>query len=366
MQTGRRIELLSYIAFIALIFTLPFFMDEFGLNRFAKYLVFGMCGVAISLSWGYAGILNLGQGIFFGAGAYAMAFSLKLVASVPAGGATPIPDFMTLSAEPHAVPELAKIVSGSWIWVPFQSQWFGFAMGLLVPAAIAGLMAYVLGRSRVSGVYVAIITLSLTLLARLLVVDQQQVTGGFNGISNLGYFDLFGLELDPYLPSTYYVVATTLSAVLLGARWLVTSKAGLILQGISDNQNRARYLGYSIPAFQAFFFVVSAMIAGLAGMLYVVTAEFASPTFLDIAFSVTMVVWAAVGGRKSLLGACCGAILLNYVGARLSETESLLYAWQLLIGVIFLVVVLWLPRGLAGLAGDLTRKLTANRSNSTP
>ncbi|WP_333814413.1 urea ABC transporter permease subunit UrtC [Tabrizicola sp.] len=365
MFSDKKLEALSYIAFIAFIFILPLFMDEFWLSRFAKYLVFGMCGVAISLSWGYAGILNLGQGMFFGIGAYSIAFSLKLAGSDKAGGSTPIPDFMLLNAEPNAPPELGQIVTGSWIWVPFQSQWFGFAMGLLVPGVFAGLVAYILGRSRVSGVYVAIITLSLTLLGRLLLVDQQQVTGGFNGITNMGYFDLFGLELDPYFKNTYYVIAICLTVVLLGLRWLVSTKAGLILQGIRDNQNRARYLGYSVSAYQVFFFVISAIVAGLAGVLYVIVSEFASPTFLDITFSVTMVVWAAVGGRTSLLGACIGAILLNYVGATLSETESLLYAWQLLIGVIFLAIVLWLPNGLAGLATDLVRKLSGRKGTAT-
>lgn len=359
MLTHKNFERLAYIAFIAFIFVLPMFMDEFWLNRFSKYLVYGMLGVAICLAWGYAGILNLGQGLFFGIGAYAMAFSLKLAASSPSGGTTPIPDFMSLNAEPHAPRELCCIAPGSWIWVPFQSQWFGVAMALLVPALLAGLIAYVLGRSRVSGVYVAIITLALALLARLIVVDQQQVTSGFNGLTNLAWFDLFGLELDPYMKSTYFVIAGALTAVLLLARWLVSTKAGLVLQGIRDNEVRARYLGYSVVGYQIFFFVVSAMIAGFAGLLYVVSAEFASPTFLDITFSISMVVWAAVGGRASLLGACIGAILLNYVGATLSETESLMAAWQLIIGLIFIVVVLWLPRGLAGLAHDLASRIIA-------
>lgn len=364
LVSPKAIEFLGYAIFIGFIFLMPLIMDEFWLNRFSKYLVFGMCGVAISLSWGYAGILNLGQGMFFGAGAYAIAFSLKLASSAPAGGTTPIPDFMVLNAEPNAVRELGEIVTGSWIWIPFQSQWFGLAMALLVPAVVAGTLAYVLGRGRVSGVYVAIITLSLTLLARLLVVDQQQVTGGFNGITNLGWFNLFGLDLDPFSKTTYYVVACALAAVLLGTRWLVETKAGLVLQGIRLNQNRARYLGYSVKSYQMFFFAVSAMIAGLAGVLYVITSEFASPVFLDIAFSISMVVWAAVGGRGSLLGACIGAILLNYIGAALSETEAFVDAWQLIVGLLFIVVVLWLPRGLAGLVWDISMKVVGRKTSA--
>ena len=362
MLTQKNFERLAYIAFIGFIFVLPIGMDDFWLNRFSKYLVYGMLGVAISLAWGYAGILNLGQGLFFGIGAYALAFSLKLAASTPVGGESRIPDFMIINAEPNAIRELCCIGPGSWIWLPFQSQWFGVAMGLAVPACLAGAIAYILGRSRVSGVYVAIITLALVLLVRLIVVDQQQVTSGFNGLTGLGWFNLFGLELDPYLKSTYYVIASALTVVLLAARWLVSTKAGLVLQGIRDNEVRARYLGYSVAGYQVFFFVVSAVIAGLAGMLYVISAEFASPTFLDINFSITMVVWAALGGRASLLGACIGAIGLNYVGASLSETESLVDAWQLIIGLLFIVAVLWLPRGLAGLASDLTAKIVT-RSN---
>ncbi len=365
MLTQNRLEILAYVGFIAFIFAMPLFLGEFWLNRFQKYLVYGMLGVAISLSWGYAGILNLGQGMFFGAGAYSLAFSLKLAASSPSGGKTPIPEFMILNAEPGAVRELCCVTTGSWIWVPFQSQWFGVAMALLVPALLAGAIAYILGRSRVSGVYVAIITLALSLLARLIVVDQQQVTSGFNGLTDLGWFDLFGLELDPYSTPTYLVVATALTLVLLGTRWLVATKAGLVLQGIRDNENRARYLGYSVPAYQVFFFVVSSMIAGFAGMLYVISAEFVSPTFLDITFSISMVVWAAVGGRASLLGACIGAIFLNAAGAALSESEKFIDVWQLIIGIIFIVVVLWLPRGLAGMASDLSLRLIGARPRDT-
>ena len=125
-----------------------------------------------------------------------------------------------------------------------------------------------------------------------------------------------------------------------------------MLQAVRDDANRARYLGFDVPNFQIFFFAVSAAIAGLAGLLYVNVAEFASPTFMDLSFSITMVVWAAVGGRNSILGACIGAILINMIEAGMSETQALVESWRAIIGVIFIVVVLFLPRGLAGLAND--------------
>jgi urea transport system permease protein len=130
----------------------------------------------------------------------------------------------------------------------------------------------------------------------------------------------------------------------------------MILQAIRDDQVRARYLGFDVSLYQVFFFAISAGIAGVAGMLYVVVAEFASPTFMDLSFSVTMVVWAAVGGRSSLLGACIGAILINMIEAEVSETEALVEAWKAIIGLIFVLVVLFMPRGLGGVAHDVLRQ----------
>ena len=130
------------------------------------------------------------------------------------------------------------------------------------------------------------------------------------GLTDLGWFKVFDFEFDPYLVQTYYLVAGSLAVVLVAARLLIETRAGLILQAIRDDQNRARYLGFDVPRFQTFFFAVSAGIAAFAGMLYVIAAEFASPTFMDLSFSISMVVWAAVGGRASILGACIGAILI--------------------------------------------------------
>jgi urea transport system permease protein len=135
----------------------------------------------------------------------------------------------------------------------------------------------------------------------------------------------------------------------------------MILQAIRDDQVRARYLGFDVSLYQVFFFVISAGIAGVAGMLYVVVAEFASPTFMDLSFSVTMVVWAAVGGRSSLLGACIGAILINMIEAEVSETEALVEAWKAIIGLIFVLVVLFMPRGLGGVAHDVLRWFVRRR-----
>lgn len=355
----QRWELFAYAAFVVAILLLPLVADAFWLNRFAKYLVFGMLGIAVALSWGYAGILNLGQGLFFGVGAYMISMSLKLqspTSQLP-GAQTPIPDFMLWNAEPDAMKDLCCITDGSWLWIPFQYQGFGIAMAVLVPALIAFLIGYAIFRLRVSGVFISIITLALVLLVRLVIIEFQPVTNGFNGLTDLGWLTLGGVEFDPYLVSTYYIVAIGTILVLLLTRLLVAARAGLILQATRDDANRARYLGYNVAAYQVFFFTVSGLIAGIAGMLYVIASEFASPTFLDLAFSVSMVVWAAVGGRSSLLGACIGAILINTVQATASESEMLGEAWKAIVGLMFVLAVLYLPRGLAGLARDLLDRL---------
>jgi urea transport system permease protein len=355
MLTKRHLDIAAYVIFIALIMLAPMVLGDFWLNRVAKYLVYGMLGVAISLCWGYAGILNLGQGLFFGLGAYMMAMSLKLASntSMQQGSDTPLPDFMAWNAEPGAKTELCCINKGSFLWIPFQAQWFGIVMSVALPTLVAGLLGAIVFKKRIAGVFVSIITLSLVLLVRLLVIDAQPITNGFNGLTDLGSLTFGDVVFDSYSTGTYYLVAIALSVVLIGTRLLTETRAGLILQAIRDDQTRVRYLGFNVPVYQIFFFSVSAAIAGFAGMLYVVVAEFASPTFMDLAFSITMVVWAAVGGRSSLLGACIGAILINMIEASVSETKAFLEAWKAVIGLIFILVVLFLPRGLAGLASDV-------------
>ena len=364
MPSKTVIDWAVYAAFVIIIMTAPLVMEPFWLNRVAKYLVYGMLGIAVALSWGYAGILNLGQGLFFGAGAYMLAMSLKLASttSLQQGSDRPVPDFMLWNAEPGSPTELCCINKASFLWLPFQSQWFGVAMGLILPVAIATILGMIVFRKRISGVFVSIITLAVVLLVRLVVIDSQPVTNGFNGLTDLGWFKVGGLEFDPFVVETYYLVAVSLSLVLVGARLLIFTRAGLILQAVRDDQNRARYLGFDVPAYQTFFFAVSAAIAGFAGMLYVVVSEFASPTFMDLTFSITMVVWAAVGGRSSILGACIGAIIINVLSATVSETEGFAEAWKAIIGLIFVLVVLYLPRGIAGLAHDFVDRIVTQRS----
>src|ERR1700686_3542042 len=191
-MTKRHIEIAAYALFIAAIMLAPLVFDSFWVNRVAKYLVFGMLGGAVALSWGYAGILNGGQGLVFGAGAYMLAMSLKLASptSLQQGSDRPVPDFMLWNAEPGSPTELCCINKASFLWLPFQHPWFGVFMGLVLPAAIATIIGIIVFRKRISGVFVSIITLALVLLVRLVVIDSQPVTNGFNGLTDLGWFNV--------------------------------------------------------------------------------------------------------------------------------------------------------------------------------
>ena len=348
----------TYILFVLLILIAPALFDVFWLNRLSKFLVFGMLGISMSLCWGYAGILNLGQGLFFGLGAYSIGMSLKLASatSLQQGSTTPIPDFMLSNAEPGAKADLCCINAGSFLWMPFNNQYFGLAVGIVLPVVIAFIIGNVVFRKRIAGVFVSIITLAIVLLTRMLVVQAQPFTNGFNGLTDLGYLSLLGVEFDPYALSSYYLIAFSLIAVLAVSRFITATRAGLILQASRDDDRRARFLGFDVASYQLFFFCVAAAISGYAGMLYVVASGFVSPTFMDLSFSISMVIWAAVGGRHSLLGACIGAILINLVQATVSETPEFVEAWTVVMGLAFIMAVLFLPRGIAGICMGMAER----------
>jgi urea transport system permease protein len=204
-QLDRRATFAAYAIFLVLVAAAPLVLDGFWLNRLAKYLVYGMLGIAIAMCWGYAGILNLGQGLFFGLGAYMLAMSLKMAspASLQHGGNGPVPDFMLSNAEPGAVVDLCCINQGSFLWLPFRYQWFGILMGVVLPVVVAFVLGAVVFRKRIAGVFVSIITLALVLLVRLLLVDAQPLTNGFNGLSDLAWLRGGARGLDPKGTATY-------------------------------------------------------------------------------------------------------------------------------------------------------------------
>jgi len=334
-------QLVMIFVTCAIVFAIPFILNnDYLLNKIARYLVLGILTMSLALPWGYAGILNLGQAMSFGLGSYAMAMTLKLKTVPIHTGPAGLPDFMVWN----------NVTQLPWFWVPFEFQSFAIVAGIAIPAAVAAALGWFMFRGRVTGVYVAIITLAAMVVVNLVIIDQQSFTGGFNGITDLAQLELFGISFDAYGRSTYYLVASCLLVSLLVAHAFTQSKAGLITQAIRDHENRVRYFGYDVAAYQIFVFSLSAGIAGLAGMLYTIVMEFASPTFLGVQISLSVVVWCAVGGRQSLVGAFLGAVIVAGVQGALSESKMFLETWTLVMGGLFVLVVLFMPKGIAGLA----------------
>lgn len=350
LNNRTAVQITVYAIVCGAIFLFPLVLDnDFLLNRYARYLVLGMAAMALSLSWGYAGILNLGQALSFGIGSYCMAMALKLRTVPVHTGEGGLPDFMVWN----------NVETLPWFWQPFHSMPFALLAGIVVPVFLAVVLGWFMFRGRVTGVYVAIITLATLVVGNLLIIDQQRFTGGFNGITDLAQLELFGIEFDAYSKSTYYLVAVCMTVCLFLALAVTKSKAGLILQAVRDHEDRVRFFGYDVAWYKVLAFSVSAGIAGVAGMLYTVVMEFASPTFLGVPLSLSIVIWCAVGGRQSLLGALLGAILVAGMEGTLSESETFLDTWTLIMGAAFVLVVLFLPNGLAGLFEMLRRRLAA-------
>ncbi|MBA8907754.1 urea ABC transporter permease subunit UrtC [Aminobacter ciceronei] len=344
-MTYRTASIIAYIAFFAVVLALPLVLNSFWTNRVAIYLVYSICAIGISMSWGYAGILSLGQGLFFGMGAYMLAMSLTL--AVPENN--PVPQLMLLNMEPNAVRDLCCVTTGSFLWIPFRSVAVGMIAGIVVPCILAAAIGYVMFKRRTTGVYVSIITLAFAVIGQLLIINNQPLTGGFNGLADLALLEIGGFEFDPYGPSAYYAVALTLIAVILLARYMLTGRIGQVLKAIREDEARARYLGYDVENYKLFIFCVSAGVAGLAGMLFTVTSEFATPSLMATSLSISMVIWAATGGRASLLGACIGALIVNFVGSLASESATFQPVWPIILGLLFVVVVLFMPNGIAGI-----------------
>lgn len=338
----------GHLVFAVAILAVPMLVgDAYLLNKLSRYLIFAILAVALALSWGYTGILNLGQALSFGLGSYCMAMTLKLRTVPIQTGASGLPDFMVWN----------NVKTLPWFWVPFHSTVFGIAAGVLVPAVLALLLGLFIFRARVTGVYAAIITLALLVVINLLIIDQQRFTGGFNGLTDLTDLTVLGIDFDPYSAATYYLAALSLLVTLAIGLAVVRSKTGLIMQAIRADETRVRFFGYDVARFQVFALCVSAGMSGWAGMLYAMVMAFASPTFLSVQLSLSIVIWCAVGGRGSLIGSALGALLVTGVQGSLSDTPAFLNTWTLIMGGLFVLSVLFLPKGLISLAQEAVARL---------
>jgi urea transport system permease protein len=314
-----------------LLLVLPLTLESFWLGAAGKYLAFAFVAVGIVLAWGYCGILSLGQGIFFGIGGYAMAMFLKIEASAPE-----LPDFMVWSSVEHLP---------GW-WQPFTSLPFTIAAILFVPIALAFPFAYAIFKKRVSGVYFAIVTLSLALTMTVLIIGQQGGTGGANGITD--FKTLLGIDIigDASKRAIYFIEVGLLLVVMAAAAWLLHTRFGKILIAVRDREDRVRFSGYDTAMIKAFVFSVAAVLSSVGGALFTLQVGLITPSLIGTVASVEMVIYAAVGGRLSLPGAVMGALVVGFMKSFLSEQFP--QSWLFFLGAMFIFVVAFLPNGLAG------------------
>jgi urea transport system permease protein len=335
-------EAMAFLAFVLLIFViLPLALPVFRLNLVGKYLTFGFVAVGLVLLWGRCGVLSLGQGVFFGLGGYCMAMFLKLEASDPVTTAiqsTPgIPDFMDWN-------QLTKL---PWFWEPFKSLPFTILAIFVIPGAVAFLIGWALFRRRVGGVYFAIITQALALILSLGIDGNQGYTGGRNGITDLRTLCGWDIRSEGAQQTLYFVSSSLLFLVALAAKYIINTRLGRVLVAIRDREDRVRFSGYDVAMIRTFVFAFAAMISGLGGALFVLQVGFMSPSIIGIIPSIEMVIFTAVGGRLSVLGAIVGCIIVNFGKTTFSEAYPDL--WLYLMGGTFIAVVMFFPNGLAGL-----------------
>lgn len=336
-----RKEIIGFVILAALIFiVLPVALDDFRLNLFGKYLTYAFVAVGLALCWGAGGILSLGQGMFFGLGGYCMAMFLKLEASTPENTSiqsTPgIPDFMDWN----------QLTELPWWWEPFHALPFALLAVVAVPVMFAFVIGIAMFTRRVGGVYFAIITQAFAAILTILIIGQQGFTGGVNGITDLRTLQGWDIRTDEAKTILYFVNGVLLFAVLLVAQFVRKSKLGRLLIAMRDQEDRVRFSGYNVANFKIFIFCLGAAFAGIGGAMFTLQVGFMSPTLVGIVPSIEMVIFCAVGGRLSILGAVYGALLVNW--AKTSLSESFPELWLLGLGGLFIAVVMFFPNGLAG------------------
>jgi urea transport system permease protein len=342
----RRSWAVAALPFVALALA-PLYLEPYHLMLAGRFLSLGILAMGIVLVWGRGGVLPLGQGVFFGLGGYALAMHLKLVALPPGE----LPDFMQWNGV-EALP--------MW-WAPFLRPGVALAGVIVVPGLLALALAWLVFRRRMTSVYIALITQALALAFATLLVSQQGTTGGFNGLTN---FDtLFGVPLaeDRTRIWLHLVTVGVMALAYALARGLGATQAGRLVTAVRDSENRIRFLGYSPAPYKILVFVIAGVFAGLAGALHTLHLGVISPAMVGVVPSIEMVVWVAVGGRASLYGALIGTVLVNV--AKDSMSSALPNVWPYFMGAIYVVVVMVMPRGLAGVVQSATAWLRHRRAD---
>jgi urea transport system permease protein len=334
---------------VLILLVMPMFLDIFRLNLMGKYLTFAFVAIGLVLCWGHGGILSLGQGIFFGVGGYCMAMFLKLEASdmqSTAAQTTPgIPDFMDWN----------QITSLPMMWEPFHSFSFTLFAIIVIPVLIAFIIGFAMFTRRVGDVYFSIIMQAIVAILTILIIGQQGLTGGINGITDLRTLHGWDIRTEEAKYVLYYINALLLIAVIMISRFVLSSKLGRLLSAMRDKEERVRFSGYNVAMYKVFIFCFAAAVSSIGGAMFTLQVGFMSPTIIGIVPSIEMVILAAVGGRLSLIGAVYGAVLVNLGKTYFSEAFP--EVWLYFLGALFIGVVMFLPNGLAGLYEKYVRPL---------
>ncbi|MBM3554541.1 MAG: urea ABC transporter permease subunit UrtC [Alphaproteobacteria bacterium] len=314
-------------------------VPDYWIPLLGKYLCFAMLALSLDLVWGYAGILSLGHGAFFALGGYAFGmYLMRQIGSRGVYGHPVLPDFMVFLNWKEL----------PWYWQGFDQFWFAALMAMLVPGLLALVFGFLAFRSRITGVYLSIITQALTFALMLAFFRNDMGFGGNNGLTDFKEILGFDIQARSTRLGLYLVSALALGATFLLCRWVVGTKLGRVLLALRDAESRVRFLGYSTTDAKLFVFTLSAMIAGLAGALYVPQVGIINPGEFSPANSIEVAIWVAVGGRGTLVGALLGAGAVNALKTWLTGAAPEL--WLFALGALFILVTLALPRGLVGLA----------------
>jgi urea transport system permease protein len=316
-------------------------VSDFRINLYGKYLCYAILAVGTDLLWGYTGLLSLGQALFFSLGGYMMGMHLMRMIGNLGQYHQAIPDFLVFLGWSR-LPEF---------WKPFSSFIFALIMAFALPGALAAVFGFLAFRSRIRGVYFSILTQALTYAACLLFFRNSLLMGGNNGFTDFKFLLGHDLRVPATQRDLYMITATMLLAVYLGCRWLSRTKFGLVQQAIKNSENRVLFSGYAAGYYKLFVFVICALIAALGGLLYVPQVGIINPSEMAPDKSLEAVVWVAVGGRGTLVGPVLGAIGVNALKSW--TTRAFPDMWLLFLGALFIVVTVFMPKGIVGLPEQL-------------
>lgn len=325
-------------------------VSDFTINVYGKYLCYAVLAIGVNLLWGYTGLLSLGQALFFSLGGYAIGMHLMLMIGKLGQYKADIPDFMVFLEFPKRFPETGGLPPH---WIPFKQFWFAAIMVVVVPALVSFIFGWLAFRSRIKGVYFSILSQALTYAATLMFFRNDFTFGGNNGLTDFKF--ILGADINSAATKRGLFIASVvlLIGVYLLCRWLTSTKFGLIQRAIRDSENRVLFSGYATANFKLFVFVLSGVICGLGGALFVPQVGIINPSEMAPDKSLEAVVWCAVGGRGNLLGPILGAVGCNALKSY--ATHSFAEQWPYILGGLFIFTTLFMPKGIIGLPGQLAQ-----------